>query len=591
MIHQKHLRSTDDGHVSKGESTHPNSDDNVAIVKPPSEKCFYRRINYTRSLFDRGKYAAMPSNSVQKVMSQVPSTTNTEFQVSVSTVKLTFPSWRITSITSRQREAELSKERTHGYKLDKVHIFAVNLFDYFDKFMKVPDAWASPEIKPYAPGENLQQWLTDDKAHDQFVIRAHHNIEVFWNDPRQSMTVPVYRRLYSTESFVQWSPLGTYLATVHRQGAAVWGGAATFDRLSRYAHPQVKLIDFSSGEKYLVTYSCHEPSNPRDTQRVILNFFVVRSGKVMRDFKGSADEFATGETGGVSGVSWSVFRWGGGTDDKYFSKLANNVISVYKTEPFTLVNKKSLKAKNVLDFSWSPADPIIALFVPKLGGGNQTARVGLFQIPSKEVLRQKNLFSVGDCKMYWQSNGEYLAVKVDRYTKTKKSTYIGFQLFRIKERDIPIEVLELENKNDKIMDFAWEPKGLRFAVIHEESSRTNISFYSMRTATNIGRVSKFTTLKEKNAYALYWSPSGRFILLSMMLAELSHKGHLQYVLACGSIFDGACSDFTIYLALLSLLPAYLLHTIGVQTLTAQALGNIVSWFRDNSYVTNLCNSM
>lgn len=53
------------------------------------------------------------------------------------------------------QEAELAKERTHGYKLDKAHIFAVNLFDDFDKFMKVPDEWAPPEIKPYAPGVPL----------------------------------------------------------------------------------------------------------------------------------------------------------------------------------------------------------------------------------------------------------------------------------------------------------------------------------------------------------------------------------------------------------------------------------------------------
>lgn len=97
---------------------------------------------------------------------------------------------------------------------------------------------------------------------------------------------------------------------------------------------QVKLIDFSPGERYLVTYSSHEPSNPRDThvsltfivfvypvvaildilsnsdlfQRVVLNIFDVRTGKVMRDFKGSADEFAVGGTGGVTGVSWPVFR-------------------------------------------------------------------------------------------------------------------------------------------------------------------------------------------------------------------------------------------------------------------------------------------
>ena len=30
------------------------------------------------------------------------------------------------------------------------------------------------------------------------------------------------------------------------------------------------------------------------------------------------------------------------------------------------------------------------------------------ETPNKEV-GQKNLFSVSDCKMYWQSNGEYLA--------------------------------------------------------------------------------------------------------------------------------------------------------------------------------------
>ncbi|ONK77270.1 uncharacterized protein A4U43_C02F4820 [Asparagus officinalis] len=318
------------------------------------------------------------------------------------------------------QEADLAREKTNGYKLDKSHIFAVNLFDDFDKYMNVPDEWTPAQIKPYTPGENLQQWLTDEKARDQFVIRAGAFTEVFWNDPRQMMPQLVYRRQYWTESFVQWSPLGTYLATVHRQGAAIWGGAATFNRLMRYAHPLVKLIDFSPGEKYLVTYSSHEPSNPRDTHRVVLNIFDVRTGKMMRDFKGNADEFTTGGSGGVSGVSWPVFRWGGGKEDKYFARIGKNIISVYETETFTLIDKKSLKVENVVDFSWSPADPILALFVPELGGGNQPARVSLVQIPGKEELRQKNLFSVSDCKMYWQSNGEYFAVKVDRYTKTKK---------------------------------------------------------------------------------------------------------------------------------------------------------------------------
>ena len=68
-------------------------------------------------------------------------------------------------------------------------------------------------------------------------------------------------------------------------------------------------------------------------------------------------------------------RWGGGKDDKYFAGLGKNMISVYETETFSLIDKKSLKVENVMDFSWSPTDPILALFVPELGGGNQPARV------------------------------------------------------------------------------------------------------------------------------------------------------------------------------------------------------------------------
>ncbi|XP_044985379.1 eukaryotic translation initiation factor 3 subunit B-like [Hordeum vulgare subsp. vulgare] len=413
------------------------------------------------------------------------------------------------------QEAELAREKTNGYKLDKSHIFAVNMFDDFEKYMKVPDEWAPAEIKPYTPGENLLKWLTDDKARDQFVIRAGTFTEVYWNDARRAMPELVYQKQYWTDSYIQWSPLGTHLATVHRQGAQVWGGDDKFVRLMRFAHPQVKLIDFSPGEKYLITYSSQEPSNPRDTHRVLLNIFDVRTGKVMRDFKGSADDFTTGGNMGVSGVSWPIFRWGGGRDDKYFARLGKNVISVYETETFSLIEKKSLKVENVVDFSWSPTDPIISLFVPELGGGNQPARVSLVQIPGKEEIRQKNLFSVSDCKMYWQNNGEYLAVQVDRYTKTKKSIYTGFELFRIKERDIPIEVFELDNKNDKIIAFAWEPKGHRFAVIHGDGPKPDISFYTMRAVNNnVSRVSKLTTLKGKQANALFWSPAGRFIVLA-----------------------------------------------------------------------------
>ncbi|MCL7040899.1 hypothetical protein MKW94_002648 [Papaver nudicaule] len=406
-------------------------------------------------------------------------------------------------------EAQLAMERNNNRRLgNSQYILAVNLFDDFNRFMEIADEWASPEIKQYTPCENLQQWLTDTKARDQFVIRAGNDTEIFWNDPRQSGPNLVYRRTYWTDSFVQWSSYGTYLATVHKQGVAVWGGAASFGCLSRCAHTQVKFIDFSPGEKYLVTYSSHEPSSSCETHRVVLNIFDVKTGKVMRNFEGSADEFAIG--GGTGGFSWPFFRWGGGKDDKYFARIKKDAISIYETGNFTLIDKKSLRVENVLDFSWSPADPIIALFVPELDGGKQPAKVSLVQIPGKGELRQKNVFSVIDSKMYWQSNGEFLAVKMNRYTKTRKSTYAN----------IPIEVLELENKNESIIAFVWEPKGCRFAIIHGDALKVDVSFYSMRTATNTGRVSKLTTLHGKNASALHWSPSGRFVVIAGLNGQL-----------------------------------------------------------------------
>ncbi|KAI3764506.1 hypothetical protein L2E82_14515 [Cichorium intybus] len=76
------------------------------------------------------------------------------------------------------QEAELDKEKTNRYKLDRAHIFAVNMFDEFEKFMK----------------ENLQHWLTDEKGRDQFVISVGSDTEVLWNDARQVKADPVYKR-------------------------------------------------------------------------------------------------------------------------------------------------------------------------------------------------------------------------------------------------------------------------------------------------------------------------------------------------------------------------------------------------------------
>lgn len=72
----------------------------------------------------------------------------------------------------------------------------------------------------------------------------------------------------------------------------------------------------------------------------------------------------------------------------------------------------------VRDFSWSPTDNILAYWVAE--DDNVPARVVLVEIPSRNEIRANNLFNVADCKMHWQKAGDYLCVKIDRYTKVKK---------------------------------------------------------------------------------------------------------------------------------------------------------------------------
>mmetsp|Transcript_27692 Transcript_27692/g.46371 ORF Transcript_27692/g.46371 Transcript_27692/m.46371 type:complete len:374 (+) Transcript_27692:69-1190(+) len=201
--------------------------------------------------------------------------------------------------------------------------------------------------------------------------------------------------------------------------------------------------------------------------------------------------------------------------------MSKNQIHVYETPEMSVLDKKSIKLEGVQDFEWCPTSDILSVYQPEIG--NQPARISLIQIPSKQEIRQKNLFSVSEIKMYWQSSGSYLAVRVDRFTKTKKSTYTGFELFRVNERECPMEVLEIENKTEKIVAFAWEPKGHRFAIIHGEGPRPDITFYTMQD--NLGRVKKIGTLKGKSANTLFWSPQGKNIVLAGLK---SLNGQLEF---------------------------------------------------------------
>lgn len=72
----------------------------------------------------------------------------------------------------------------------------------------------------------------------------------------------------------------------------------------------------------------------------------------------------------------------------------------------------------IKDFSWSPTDNVVAYWVAE--EKDVPASVTLLELPNRNEIRKKNLFNVADCKIHWQKSGDYLCVKVDRYSKSRK---------------------------------------------------------------------------------------------------------------------------------------------------------------------------
>jgi translation initiation factor 3 subunit B len=372
--------------------------------------------------------------------------------------------------------------------MDKQHTLLVNLLSEFEALEKLPDdadkvdGATADEVRV----ENLHGWLEDARSVSQYAVVFAGRAEIYWNEQKgNSKAELIYGRDNWTESFVSWSPQGTYFVTMHRQGVALWGGPS-WKRLIRFGHVGCDVAQFSPRENYLITFSPQfvEGDNPEDPKAIVV--WDVRTGKLLRSF-----------LNGVTPFGWSH-------DDKYFARLDTDRVQVYETPSMGLHQKKSIAATGVTDFAWSPTANILAFFTPEHDG--QAASITLLEFPSRRVLRTKALFNVSGAKLHWHPQGHFLCAKVDRI-KTKKVTITNFEIFRMREKDVPVDVFEHE---DAIAALAWEPHGKRLAFAHGEGPRHNITFISVEA----DKVVVHATLDKKPANSLFWSPRGKYIVLA-----------------------------------------------------------------------------
>jgi len=405
---------------------------------------------------------------------------------------------------------------TNKHVLDKNHTLMVFPLSDFDKYENIPSNWEPPVEQPFPNYGSLKYFLLEQDACDQYVVltKGGNEVGVYLNSVKGiSNPTEIEVRANWTQRDVKWSPMGSFLATCHLQGIRIWG-SEEFRSISKFIHNGVQFFEFSPSERYLVTSNqseyCtrNERKIDQETSKIVI--WETRTGLKKRVFK--AEKYFY--------YRWPVFKWS--HNDRFFAALSKDgSLSVYDSEDFNLLDKKSITVKGIQDFSWSPTDDTLAYWVAEDNAA--PARVVILEMPSKSVIRSKNLFNVADCKMFWQKGGSFLCVKIDRYSKiisTKQKDddskcrpqYVGlfynFEIFHMKEKEIPVDSIEIK---EDVHAFAWEPMRTKFAIIHGDVQALNVSFYEMKTGHTPVLKKKY---ERKTANMLYWSPQGRYVVLA-----------------------------------------------------------------------------
>lgn len=213
--------------------------------------------------------------------------------------------------------------------------------------------------------------------------------------------------------------MGTFFTTLHRVGVALWSGPS-FNNFphQRFTHSGVRLIDFSPCERYLVTWSSEpivpapilDESAPRDPRKFgpedegnQLAVWEIKTGHLLRTLPGEAPAPPQApDAPPARRMAWPLLRWS--PDDAYVARCnMGTSISVYELPSMGLLDRKSIKIEGVLDFEWCPdaelskqegKENMLAFWTPE--EGNQPARVSIMGLPSRSILRSKNLFNVSD---------------------------------------------------------------------------------------------------------------------------------------------------------------------------------------------------
>ena len=240
----------------------------------------------------------------------------------------------------------------HGTPVDKRHTFGVNRITDIERYGRegrIEDEYDPPIIEEFKEKEHLRWWLGDPNCRDQYALYRADSVAINWNRKKE-VAETIVERQHWTEKFLNWSPLGTYLATMHMKGIQLWGGPS-WTRQARFVHPWVDLVDFSPSEKYVCTWS-YKPIEVAEDDPILTededgkNYIIwdMDTERPLRSF--NMYDLPTAPIGPEGQpvkkqLPWPTFKWS--ADDKYVARMKEGEgVYVYELPSMKLMDKKQV---------------------------------------------------------------------------------------------------------------------------------------------------------------------------------------------------------------------------------------------------------
>jgi len=326
-----------------------------------------------------------------------------------------------------------------GMNLDKAHTFKVIKMDKFDEIMGRSEKFEAQRTLTTFSRVDFRDWLADKKCREQILLRYQAETEIRWHDTMAGEPILVYggerekrQKKVWCDWRVMWSPQGSYLATFHQQGIALWAGEE-FTKKMRFPHSNVKEVSFSPNEEFVLLWN---GVTHAEGDNSAVKIFHVLTGQCVRE---SRAPMCT-----PNGEDFPHFLWS--PDAKFIAECSDSRILVRDTESWEIIKDDQgkhtgLKFENLKTFEWSPRDNVIAVWT--LEKDNNPARLVLVEVPSRRELASRSRTQC-EADMYWQSEGDFLCLVVTKLSKTRKRISTNMEIFRIREKSIPVDIVNVD---------------------------------------------------------------------------------------------------------------------------------------------------